>query len=354
MYEHPWEDSFAVARNHAISHVETPWLIQMDADEVMKEKDAKQLRDVVRSNHRNDINLVHLVLINRDKGKEDVDISMLSSGKLMRVIPSLYFTSRVHNKLHCPGHSILTNLEIIHYGYGLPDKETMRKKVERTTRLLLIQSEEQPEDVETHYYLAIQYLKTDQWDKAIELGKRAVELFAKYEPHSQLQLLARHTIAMAYYHKASVKTTRAEQNPLFDEAIKWSKEAVEIYPDYLDSNCLLGSIYFAIKDHKNCWKYSEKFLQIADMIKKDNSKTMVIPIMMLKNEWMVCLQLAINFFEQADAEKAIQFVAKGEDLLPKELKYKVSWGVFKYMITLGDETSLKNAESIYMTGFRPE
>lgn len=353
VYEHPWEDSFAVARNHAISHVETQWLIQMDADEIMEEKDAKQVRDVVRSNHKNEVNLIHLVLINKEKGSES-NMSVINSGKIMRVVPTLHFTSRVHNKLHSPGGSILTNLKIIHHGYALPDHDTMVKKVERTTRLLLMQVEEQPTDAETHHYLAIQYLRTEEWDKAIEYGKKATELFHKYEPHSQLQLLSMHIVALSNYHKAADLKTRAEQKPLFDEAIEWSKKALAIYPDYLDSNNLLGSIYFALKDHKECWKYSEKYLQVADMLKKDQSKAMVIPLMSLRHEWMVCLQLAINFFEQAKADEAIAFVAKGEDLLPKELKYKVSWGVFKYMITLGDPISLKNAEAIYMTGFKPE
>jgi hypothetical protein len=73
-----------------------------------------------------------------------------------------------------------------------------------------------------------------------------------------------------------------------------------------------------------------------------------------KHEWTVCLQLAINYFEQADSGKAIHFVAKAEDLLPPELKYQVSWGIFKYMITLGDAVSLKNAEAIYQVGYRAE
>lgn len=353
IYEHPWEDSFSVARNQAISHVETPWLIQLDADEVMPEEDAVRVRDVVRSAHKNTTNLVHLVLINKGKDAEE-HTSIINTGKIMRVVPTLHFTSRVHNKLHCPGDTLLTNLNIIHYGYDLPDKETMRKKVERTTRLLLMQSEEQPEDPETHYYLAIQYLKAEQWDKAIDMGKKAVELFAKHQPHSQLQLLGLHTIAMSYYYKAAMEKTKEAQTPLFSEAIEWSEKALGIYPDYLDSNNLLSSIYFATKDHEKCWKHAEKYLQVADMLKKDNSKGLVIPLMSLKHEWMVCLQLAINFFEQADSGKALAFVAKGEDLLPRELKYKVSWGVFKYMITLGDPISLKNAEAIYMTGFRPE
>jgi hypothetical protein len=90
------------------------------------------------------------------------------------------------------------------------------------------------------------------------------------------------------------------------------------------------------------------------MIKNDNSKALVIPLMSMKHDWLVCLQLAINFFEQAKGDEAIMMVARAEDLLPMDQKYKVSWGVFKYMITLGDAVSLKNAEAIYMVGFKPE
>ncbi len=354
VYEHPWEDSFSVARNHVISHVETPWLIQLDADEIMPEEDAKQVRDVVRSTHKSTANLVHMVLINKKKG-EDKNISVINSGKIMRVTPEIYFTHRVHNKLHCPGDTKLTNLKIIHHGYSLDDETVMKNKKERTTRLLHMQAEEMPNDPDTFYYLALQYLRYEDFDKVIEYGKKGVELYTKYEPHSQLQLLCRHSIAISYYHKGSnVSITPQEREIYFNEAIKWDKEALEIYPDYLDSNALLGSIYFATKDYDQCWKYSEKYLQIVDMLKKDDSKVTVIPLNTMKNEWMVHLQLAINFYEQADSGNAVKFIAKAEDLLPMEQKYRPSWGVFKYMITRGDSISLSNAEAIYKTGFRPE
>jgi len=353
VFHHPWNDSFAEARNHVISHVETPWLIQLDADEIMEPESACKVRDVVRANHKLTTNLVHLVLLNKKKGSDEAETSFVNTGKIMRVLPSVHFTSRVHNRLHCPGDSTVTNLRIIHHGYSLDDA-TMQKKKERTTRLLLIQAQEQPEDFETHHYLSIQYLRMEDWDNAIRIGKIAVELAKKYEPHTQLQLLTRHTIAMAYYYQAADLKTRGEQTPLFNEAIKWSKESLELYPDYLDANNLLGSIYFATKNHAECWKYSEKYLQVCQMLKNDPTKALVIPLMSMKAEWMVCLQMAINSFEQADADVAIRFVAKAENLLPNELKYKVSWGIFKYMITLGDPVSLKNAEAIYMTGFKPE
>jgi tetratricopeptide (TPR) repeat protein len=230
----------------------------------------------------------------------------------------------------------------------------MSAKKERTTRLLKMQYKEQPEDPETSHYLCIQYLRMDDWEMAIEIGKRAVELWKKYEPLSQLMLLSMHTVAMANYQLGSRVKTVDEQAKYFNEAIVYSDMALKEYPDYLDSNCLLASIYFANKNHEQCEKYALKFLGACQMVKNDNSKALVIPLMSLKHEWLACLQLAINAFEDADSEKAIGWVAKGEDLFPMEEKYKVSWGVFKYMITLGDPVSLKNAEAIYSVGFRPE
>lgn len=354
VYKHEWQDSFSVARNQAISYVETPWLIQMDADEVMTEGDAKKIRDTVRSAHKSTTNLIHMVLVNKKKG-DDQNISIINSGKIMRVTPALHFTHRVHNKLHCPGDTRLTNLRITHYGYSLPDQETMQNKKERTTRLLHMQAEDMPDDPDTFYYLAIQYLRYQEYDKVIEYGKKGVELYKKFDPKSQLQLLCRHSIAVAYYHKASdTSKTQDEQKVFFGECEGWCKQALEIYPDYLDSNALLSSLFFALKDYAQCWKHSEKYLQIVDMLKKDDSKALVIPINTIKNEWMICLQLAINFYEQADSGNAVKFLAKAEDLLPTDQKYRPSWGVFKYMITMGDPASLSNAEAIYKTGFRPE
>ena len=353
VYNHPWEDSFAVARNQAIKYVRTPWLIQMDADEIMSKKDAAKVRDTVRSAHKTTANLVHMILVNKAKDNDEV-MSVINTGKIMRVLPALHFTSRVHNKLNCPGDVIKSNLTIVHHGYSLPDEAAMKKKKDRTTRLLMMQREEEPDNPETAHYLAIQYLRMNDFEMAVEVGKQAVELWKKFEPESQLLLLSCHTVAMANYQLGSKQKTREVQNVFFDEAIWYSKMALDLYPDYIDSNCLLSSIYFATKDHEECEKYSVKFLQVADMLKKDQTKALVIPLMSLKHEWMVCLHLAINFFEQADSERALHFIAKGEACLPAEQKYKVSWGVFRYMISLGDPVSLKNAEAIYSVSYTAE
>ncbi len=225
----------------------------------------------------------------------------------------------------------------------------MKAKRDRTTRLLHMQEKEQPEDPETAYYLAIQYLRGDEWDAAIRYGKKAIELFQKYEPDSQLLLLANHVVACSFYHKRVIA-----KDIDFTEAIRFSEAALKLYPDYADSNSLLSNIYFALKDYENCLKYSEKFLAVCEMLRKDQSKTLVIPLNTLKNEWLIFLQLAINYFEQADSSRALYFLARSEDLLTDDQKYRPSYGVFKYLITRGDPASLQRAEAIYQSGFRAD
>ena len=353
IYHHPWEGSFSVARNQAMSHVTTEWLIQLDADEEMDADSAPKIRDIVRSSHNSMTNICYLVLISKRAGSKDI-FSMISTGKIIRMGIGIHYKNRIHNKLVYDGNIVgrLTGLKIYHYGYHLDDKEKMKMKRERTTAMLLEQIKELPEDPETRYYLSIQYLTQEKWDKCIECSKVTVELFLRHEPDSQLLLLTYHVAAVSYYHKKA-------ENP--DVKQKWLKEAerlcletLKIYPDYLDSNSLLSSIYFATKQYEKCYETSTRFLNIADMLKKDPTKSLVIPLNTLKNEWMINLHLAINFYEQADQANAVNFLKRAEDCLEPDEKYKPSFTMFQYMFKRGDKASLSNAEAIYKGGFRAE
>jgi len=343
IYEYPWEDDFSKARNQAMSHVKTEWIIQLDADEEMDPDSAPNIRDVVRSAHKDPTcNLVYCTLVNKEIGSSDPndEISVINTGKIIRMGVGTYYRNRIHNRIMVEGNSRITGLKIIHYGYNL-DAETMKKKALRTTTLLLKQYEELPEDPETPYYLSIQYMRAEDWDNCLKYAVEALEKFQKYEPGSQLILLCYHIQATVHYHRKD-----------FDEAIRCSKAALEIYPSYLDANGLLSSIYFALKQYDNCFKQTMQYFACCDMIKKDPSKSLVIPMNTLKNEWVMNVQLAINFYEQSDSARAVAFLARAEELLKPEEKYKASFEVFKYLFSLGDPTSKARAEAIYKSGFR--
>lgn len=348
VYEHPWENSFSKARNQALSYVNTEWIIQLDGDEEMDAESAPKIREIIRSAHNTTTNLIYMTLHNREYGSL-VDMSLINTGKIIRMGIGAHYVNRIHNKLICKGDTLVTGLKIYHYGYHL-DKETMAMKTKRTTDMLLQQLEEMPDDPETRYYLTIQYLRAEEWDKCIEASKIGAEKFLEFEPQSQLLLLVYNAGAIAYYHKPAVNPEQKRE--FLDLAEEMVLKAVAIYPDYLDANSMLSSIYFATKDYEKCLAASEKFINAAHMLKNDATKSLVIPMNTIKNEWLVNIQLSINFYEQGDKEKAIMFLGRSEDLLDDENKYKPSFTMFRYMITRGDKKSMANAEAIFKSGYR--
>jgi glycosyltransferase involved in cell wall biosynthesis len=159
IYEHPWENSFSKARNQALGYVTTEWILQLDGDEEMDAESAPKIREVVRSAHNSTTNLCYLTLLNRALGSS-VDLTTINTGKIIRMGIGAHYVNRIHNKLVCDGDTRITGLKIFHYGYHLSD-EIMKAKGERTTKMLLEQLEEMPDDQETNYYLTIQYLREE-------------------------------------------------------------------------------------------------------------------------------------------------------------------------------------------------
>lgn len=45
VYEHPWENDFAKARNYSLDYSTTDWILILDADEVVNEKDLRKVRE---------------------------------------------------------------------------------------------------------------------------------------------------------------------------------------------------------------------------------------------------------------------------------------------------------------------
>jgi glycosyltransferase involved in cell wall biosynthesis len=101
IFEYPWEDDFSKARNQAMSHVETEWMIQLDADEEMDPESAPSIRNVVKSAHKDhNCNLVYCVLVNKQLGKEeDPEISIINTGKIIRMGVGTHYRNRIHNHL---------------------------------------------------------------------------------------------------------------------------------------------------------------------------------------------------------------------------------------------------------------
>ena len=50
VYHHPWENSFSKARNYSLKYATSEWIMWIDADEEVDERDAHKLKEVIRDN----------------------------------------------------------------------------------------------------------------------------------------------------------------------------------------------------------------------------------------------------------------------------------------------------------------
>jgi len=162
VFHHPWENDFSKHRNQSFSYATKDWILQLQADEQVAmennpenspflAKSSPQILKDVLGKLPNTVNACCLQLEDYQGGKMVMTCNMariFRRGKVTMV-------NRVHNQPVFDGHpSVLPHLiHLNHYGYDL-DKKGMEKKSEgRSKPLLLKQLEEEPDNLQTTFYL---------------------------------------------------------------------------------------------------------------------------------------------------------------------------------------------------------
>ncbi len=283
IYHHPWENSFSKARNYSLSYATCDWIMWIDADEEVDERDACKLKDVIRDD---DVDVIYMPMFNRPIGGKAV--SVFSAEKIFRNHIGIHFEGIVHNNLKYSGLSKSVNIKLYHYGYN-QGEEQMERKFKRTSTLLKKQIKDGPENPIPHHYLAISYLDRKRNDECIKEALEAIRLFESENSTSQFRLLSYYTACVAFYRKQDL-----------DNAEEYALKAINFYPDYLDAHCILTSIYFLRKEYEKCAKATKNYLRSLKTIESDPSKALVIPYNTLNHAWLAHTRMAINHYEQGN------------------------------------------------------
>lgn len=145
VYGHVWKDDFAAARNDALKRAHGDWVLMIDADERLDERDLGALRTVMESGEADYTS----VSIESVIGSE---ILASRAVRLFRNYPSLSFVGRIHEQL---GGSLrplaerfglrggAASVRLRHLGYD-PQHFVTRGKAERNARLLEAELAENP------------------------------------------------------------------------------------------------------------------------------------------------------------------------------------------------------------------
>ena len=179
--EFPWQEDFAAARNAALPHVKTDWVLVLDADEQLCDGAALALRRAVQG-ATFDVGMMPLHNADSlDAGREAVlqgharlDEPILLP-RLLRYTPDLAWTGVVHETIGewvTRGRRALASVDvpIVHYG-AVPALRDARDKAARNLRLLERRCLIAKEDVVARTYLARELIRegrTDRAEKEIE------------------------------------------------------------------------------------------------------------------------------------------------------------------------------------------
>jgi tetratricopeptide (TPR) repeat protein len=175
VYNFPWCDDFAAARNESLRHATGDWIFWLDADDRLDQNNRLRLRTLFAK--LPDENVAYLMkYVALDDGAPG-RTSAVDHAKLFRNHPQIRWQYRVHEQIlpavaRLGGRSRPTDIVIYHVGYQ--DAVVARRKLERSGRLLELDFAEHPQDPVIIFNLGRTYLRLDRVAEAEPLLTRSL------------------------------------------------------------------------------------------------------------------------------------------------------------------------------------
>jgi glycosyltransferase involved in cell wall biosynthesis len=176
VYEFPWCDDFAAARNESLRHATGDWIFWLDAGDRIDEDNRLRLRSLFTNlAEENVAYLMNYVAL--DDGAPG-RTSVVPHAKLFRKHPEIRWQYRVHEQIlpaeaRLGGQSRATGIVIYHLGYQ--DPVVARHKLERSGRFLELDFAEDPHDPVIVFNLGRTYLRLDRVAEAVPLLTRSLD-----------------------------------------------------------------------------------------------------------------------------------------------------------------------------------
>lgn len=176
VFDFPWVDSFAAARNETLKHARGEWIFWMDADDRIDPENVAKLETLLKN--LTDANIAYVMkclCVARAPGETATVVDHI---RLFRNDPRIRWRYRVHEQIlpavkGCGGRSEWSDVVIRHIGYT--DPALRGKKLERDLRLLKLEAQEQPDDPFTLFNLGSHYHEVNQPAEAIPHLRRSLE-----------------------------------------------------------------------------------------------------------------------------------------------------------------------------------
>lgn len=235
VFHYEWDNNFSNARNYAIEQATGDYILQLDGDEWIDDKE-----DLLKDTLDRDI---YYLPIRNDLGQGVVENNIFP--RMFRNLPEFRYEGAIHEQINITKHSnrssaVLKHVIIHHDGY-LTSIIEEKDKHNRNLKILLEESKTNP-SVFNYYNLGQQYFTMAKYQKAIEFFRKAYQSGGEYSFTKGLLLsLIRSLIMLKKY----------------DEALSIAKDCSTLYSDFVEFKYYQGIIYQEmgyLYDAEECYK----------------------------------------------------------------------------------------------------
>lgn len=212
VYTKEWTNDFSAARNRALEFVTSDWILVLDSDEVMSDTDFNKITDAVNSdafdgykilqrNYTNNRNLKDWRKCSGEYGEIEGEWEGYLPSYIVRLFrndPAIRFRGKVHELVEesiidSGGRIGSLDVSIHHLGYSREEGDGNRSDY---LELNIEKTIEQPDDLNAHYELGLQYFHGGNYadakksfEKAVELQENTTETNPNFTPDSSYNML---------------------------------------------------------------------------------------------------------------------------------------------------------------------
>ena len=178
VFDFPWPESFATARNESLRLATGDWIFWLDADDRLDEANCQRLSLLFQ--HLRDENVCYLMnCVSESFEEDDSSEVMVDHVRLFRNHPLLRWRYRVHEQIllalrSLGGQEQHSDVRIRHEGYA--DRDRCRGKLERNLRLLRMDQADFPDDSYVLFNLGWTNLQLGHVGDAISYLERSIAL----------------------------------------------------------------------------------------------------------------------------------------------------------------------------------
>ena len=244
LFQFPWVNDFAAARNAVMDRCSGQWFMTVDADEWLDE-DIGLLCQFLREGKTAPGNICEVMIRNYTTAELDWNYSEFMGSRMVRMSTGIRYTGAIHEHFAVPeklkSNNLLTKVLLHHDGYVcLNDGSAAGKeKLKRNVDLLEKELEKTPHNMR----LLMQRLDcwTDNYEEKIEFAEKAIVGIREQWPEWQLG-------GPAILHHA-IHSAKMLRRPEVEE---WVALADEVFP-----NSLVTKIDIQFNAAENAWNHMD-------------------------------------------------------------------------------------------------